>query len=123
MNIVNFDPKSGRDHVNENSVQATLAEASSTEGTPSPRSAIARHFSEHQNQQRAGNVRPSSFSGSLGGSYLSRKRPYDSTPEPKLAQSALRQQGTFGAGLEQDMLNRTKISAVNSPWTFRTTGN
>jgi hypothetical protein len=92
--------------------QTPLADASSTEGTPSPRSAMAHRLSggclpERQNPSQALNP--------------SKKRAYESTPEPELDQPVLRQQATSASTLNQDPPNRSKLSAVNSPWIFRRT--
>lgn len=105
--------------------QTVLGDASSTEGTPSPNSAIARRLSASQSQPLAPNARLSSFTGSvassLDDSLASKKRAHNSTPDRELVQPNLYRQVAIGAALDQNLRKRTKISTVNSPWTFRTT--
>ena len=93
--------------------QTTLVEASSTEGTPSPRSAVVRRCSERQSQAQNSRV------FSLARSHPNRKRPYGSTPEPDLDLSAHHRPRASGIAVNHDTSNSRKLSEVNSPWTFR----
>lgn len=106
--------------------QTALADASSTEGTLSPNSTLAGRLPVPQNQPRTRNGRLSPFGVSVGSSLSDflpgTKRPHDSTPDRELMQPILNQKGTIRVGLDHNLRKRTKISIVNSPWTFRSAG-
>ena len=106
--------------------QTALGDASSTEGTLSPNSTLAGRLPIPQNQPRARDDRLLSFGVSVGSSLSDflpgTKRPHDSTPDREIMQPIHNQKGTIGVGLDHNLRKRTKISIVNSPWTFRSTG-
>ena len=106
--------------------QTALGDASSTEGTLTPNSTLASRLPVPQNQPRVRNGRLLSFGVSVGSSLSGflpgTKRLHDSTPDRELMQPILNQKGTVGVGPDHNLRKRTKISIVNSPWTFRSIG-
>jgi hypothetical protein len=106
---VGFVPSSGRA---QGPVRNVQPEASTTQGTPSPRSAVACRFPGHQNHSQAQNRQPLSF----GSSFVHRKRPHDSLTEHD---GLAIDEGGPGMKLNRTSANVSKISAVNSPWTFK----
>ena len=109
---ISLSPKSARVQQPVLLTQATRAEVSKTEEIQRSRSMIGRRFSGHRSEVQT----PSPLS--VGTSHLSKKRGYDSTPEPELDRSVQQQPGASEGG-SQDLSIRRKLSEVNSPWTFR----